>query len=90
MASATTPHAPHVGRRKRRREINAQEIATLPIEEFTQEQSTKGSYSSYIRPYFQFAIDNGWTSYLCPEAMQCSFLTRDYVQKNDINPYAHL
>ncbi len=62
-----TTGAPHAGRRKRRKEINAQEIATLPIEEFTQEQSTKGSYSSYIQPYIQFAIDNGWTSNLCPE-----------------------
>ncbi len=86
MAAATTPHAGHTGRRKRRREINAQEIATLPIGEFTQEQSTKGSYSSYIQPNIQFAIDNGWTSNLYPEAMQRSVLTREYVQQNDIKP----
>ncbi len=86
MAAATTPLAPLAGRRKRRREISAQEIATLPIEEFTQEQSTKGSYSSCIQPYIQFAIENGWTSNLYPEAMQCSVLTQQYVQENDIKP----
>ncbi len=43
--AATTPQAPHAGRRKRQRERNAQEITTLPIEEL---QSTKGS--SYIQP----------------------------------------
>jgi hypothetical protein len=86
MAAATTPLAPLAGRRKRRREISAQEIATLPFEGFTQEQSTKGSCSSCIQPYIQFAIDTGWISNLYPEAMQCSVLTQEYVQENDIKP----
>jgi hypothetical protein len=51
MAPATTPLAPLSGRRKRRIEISAQELATLPIEEFTKEQSVKGSYSSCIQPW---------------------------------------
>jgi hypothetical protein len=86
MAAATTPLAPLSGRCKRRKEISAQEIAILPIEEFTQEQSTKGSYSCYIQPYGQFAIDNCWTSSLYPEAMQCSVLTQEYIQTNEIKP----
>jgi hypothetical protein len=77
----------HVGGcRKRRREISAQDIAILPIEEFSQEQSTKGSYSCYIQPYVQFAIDNGWTSEFYPEAMKRSVLTEEYVQENKIKP----
>ena len=77
----------HVGgRRKRRREISAQDIAILPIEEFSQEQSTNGSYSCYIQPYVQFAIDNGWTSEFYPEAMKRSVLTQEYVQENKIKP----
>ncbi len=89
MVAATTPLAPLAGRRKRRRETSAQDIATLPIEEFTQGQRTKGSYSSYFQPD-SICIENGWTSNLYPEAMQCSILTQEYVQENDINPYAHL
>jgi hypothetical protein len=84
MAAATTPLAPLAGRRKRQREINSQEKAT--IEEFKQEQSTNGLYSSCVQPNIQFAIDNGWTSNLYPEAKQCSVLTREYAQKNDIKP----
>ena len=78
--------APLAGRRKRRRKLSAQQIVTLPIEEFKQEQSTKGSYTSCIQPYIRFAIDNGWNSNLYPEAMQCSVLTLEYVQENDIKP----
>ncbi len=46
-------------RRKRRREITADDITDLAIEEYTQEQSTKGSYSSYIGPFVDFAVENG-------------------------------
>ena len=71
-------------RRKRRREISAEDIATAPIEEFTQEASTKGSYACYIQPFIQF--DNGWTSPMYPEAMQRSDLTREYILHNEIKP----
>mmetsp|Transcript_2186 Transcript_2186/g.4516 ORF Transcript_2186/g.4516 Transcript_2186/m.4516 type:complete len:141 (-) Transcript_2186:216-638(-) len=73
-------------RKRRRREITAGDIETLPIEAYTQEESTKGSYSSYIKPFIQFAIDNGWTSHMYPEAMQRIDLTADYIQKNEITP----
>ena len=83
MAAATVQRP---GRRKRRREISAEDIATAPIEEFTQEASTKGSYACYIQPFIQFAIDNGWTSPMYPEAMQRSDLTREYILHNEIKP----
>ena len=73
-------------RRKRRREITANDIETAPIEEFTQEESTKGSYACYIQPFIQFAIDNGWTSPMYPEAMLRSDLTQEYIQNNEIKP----
>ena len=73
-------------RRKRRREITANDIETAPIEEFTQEESTKGSYACYIQPFIQFAIDNGWTSPMYPEAMLRSDLTQEYIQHNEIKP----
>jgi hypothetical protein len=85
MAAATTPPAPHADRpasQASKRETSAQDIATLlPIKEFTQEQSAKGSYSCYIQPYIQVAIDNGWTSYLHPEAMHAAFSFKNISRK---------
>jgi hypothetical protein len=77
-------------RRKRRREINADDIQILPIEEFTREESTKGSYLCYIKQLVQFAIDNGWTSDLYPHAMERNNLTTDYIQQMISNPYAQV
>ena len=34
----------------------------------------------------QFAIDNGWTSSMYPEAMQRSDFTQEHIQKNEIKP----
>ena len=58
----------------------------MPIEAYTQEESTKVSYSSYIKPFIQFAIDNGWTSQMYADAMQRNDLTSDYIQENEITP----
>jgi hypothetical protein len=71
-------------RRKRRKEITANDIETAPIEEFTQEESTKGSYACYIQPFIQFAVDNGWTSPTYPEAMLRNDLTHEFIQHNEI------
>jgi hypothetical protein len=73
-------------RRKRRREITAEDIQDLPIEEYTQEQSTKGSYSSYIGPFVDFTVEKGYTSPMYLEAMQRTDLPEEYVQQNEIRP----
>jgi hypothetical protein len=87
MADERQPAARVGTRRKRRRDISAEDIQTLPIEEFTQEESTKGSYSSYIQPFIQFAIDNGWTSSMySEETLRSCVLTQEYIQENDIRP----
>ena len=79
MAETTTfPPAAGGRRKRRRREITAGDIETLPIEAYMQEESTKGSYSSYIKPFIQFMAVVG---HLYPEAMKRIHLTADYQGK---------
>ena len=73
----------------RRKPITADDIANTPVQHLAAEEHTKGSYMSYMTPFFQFAVEKRWTSPKYWDEIhkkETVTLTPQYVQENNIKP----